>query len=443
MKIIVAETKLDCQNLLGKFLDESYYDNLIEEDCDAYMPLSPGQEETYGEDRIIFKFRKNWFSEKEQTDAYNGLREAAIPSENRGLASGVKEGIQVTEEGRQWVTNYQQDILSALISHKSKLPGFDEDVIIKIRNEYPTPQDRKLAGNKGKQTVWVLSRFPSEGFNFEDWVDSILPLSSEERAQGAEEVMKFVSVTSYAASVFSGIAGWFDRYPRIPYGRETNYTRDNFDKFKNSYPFLQTLSRGFKELFPIRYNSQILAANKIDSKFLVPETPFTTITVNKNFRTAAHFDAGDLNSGLSNLLTLSNDGNYTGGYLIAPEYRLAINVRPGDLLLINNHEVMHANTPIICTGDSERISLVVYFREKMLELGTKEYEDCRYEFIESRRLDKEHPYQRILWNGISPGWENSEEWSNFLLSKGKIGTHWLKMYHPNLYERNRQPDLFG
>ena len=136
-----------------------------------------------------------------------------------------------------------------------------------------------------------------------------------------------------------------------------------------SYPFLQHLAKGFKELLPWRYENQMRAARKLDSRFLVPETPFTTITVNKTFRTAAHFDAGDLNEGLSNLLVLSNNGNYTGGYLIAPEYRVAVNVRPGDLLLINNHEVMHGNTPIVLGDEeAERVSLVCYFRENMLQL---------------------------------------------------------------------------
>jgi hypothetical protein len=173
------------------------------------------------------------------------------------------------------------------------------------------------------------------------------------------------------------------------------------------------------------------AANKLDPAFLVPETPFTTITVNNTFRTAAHYDAGDLNEGLSNLLTLSNDGKYTGGYLIAPEYRVAVNPRPGDLLLINNHEVMHGNTPIVCPEGSERISLVVYFREKMLELGSKAYEDARYEYVEGRRLNKEHPEHkdRHLWNGVTAGMWDEKEWYDFLSAK-QGGEDMLAKYHP-------------
>jgi hypothetical protein len=207
---------------------------------------------------------------------------------------------------------------------------------------------------------------------------------------------------------------------------------------------LKSLNDAFKELLPWRWNNQYEASKKIDPAFLVPDTVFTTVTVNKTFRTAAHLDAGDFSDGLSNLCVLSNDGRYTGGYLVLPEYRAAINVRPGDLLLINNHEVIHGNTPIVCEEGSERISLVCYLREGMLDLGSKQYEDYRYEFVEFRRKNKEHPLQRPLWNGISNGmwadspekgnnYENAKEWYEFLKSK-ENGDKYLNKHHPHLVE---------
>jgi hypothetical protein len=441
VKTIVADRKYDCTDLLGKFLDERHYDILVEEDCDVYAPANceigtkaDCEQECStcdigaDERRIVFKFRKNFFTQEEQQMAYQGLREAATRTENRGIASGIKEGVIATDEGREWVTNYQDEMTSALIANRNA--SLDEtDVIDAIRSKYPTLEDKKRAGGAGKNNVWVISRYRGGKFDFEAWLDSIKPLNREERAKATEEVMTMMSLTTYGTAVNSGIAGWFDRYPRIPYGRATSYTANSFEKFKMSYPFLQSLARGFKELLPWRYNNQMEAANKVDPAFLVPGTPFTTITVNKTFRTAAHYDAGDLNTGLSNLLTLSNDGNYTGGYLIAPEYRVAVNVRPGDLLLINNHEVMHGNTPIECAEGSERVSLVVYFREKMLELGSKQYEDCRYDYVESRRLNPEHPEQRKLWNGISPGMWEDKEWYDYC--EAKLGREQLLKYHPN------------
>ncbi len=421
MKVIVADKKIDCEHLLGQFLDESHYDTLIEEDADVYMPHIPGQAESLSEERVILKFRKNYFTQEQQNAAYAGLREAATETQNRGLAAGPRAD---KLGNREWVTEYQYDIVDHFLKPSENL--FGEDPVEEIKKKYKDKKD--VVYNRAR--VWSIERVKQENFEFDSWVEKARKMSKDDAKKSAELIAdKLICQTTYANSVNSGIAGWFDRYPRIPYGRATSYTRDNFDKFKMSYPFLQSLAKGFKELMPWRYGNQMEAASKIDSRYLVPETPFTTVTVNKTFRTAAHRDAGDLNSGLSNLLTLTNNGNYTGAYLVAPEYRVAVNVRPGDLLLINNHEVMHGNTEIICHDDiAERISLVVYFREKMLELGSKEYEDTRFDFVESRRLNKDHPEWRPLWNGVTQGMWTSDEWYNYCESK--LGKSELMKYHP-------------
>ena len=58
-KIIVAKNKIDCEHLLGQFLDESHFDTVINEDTDCYF---------FSEDEqnIAFKFRKNFFTKEEQ-----------------------------------------------------------------------------------------------------------------------------------------------------------------------------------------------------------------------------------------------------------------------------------------------------------------------------------------------------------------------------------------
>ena len=66
VKVIVADRKLDCEHLLGQFLDESHYDTLVEEDCDVYAPASSMSDSELNERKIIFKFRKNFFNKEEQ-----------------------------------------------------------------------------------------------------------------------------------------------------------------------------------------------------------------------------------------------------------------------------------------------------------------------------------------------------------------------------------------
>lgn len=445
-KVLVADRKYDCTHMLGQFPTEADYDFLIEEDIDVYMPADcelatqadcdrdcSSCETGADERRIVLKFRKNYFTKEQQDQAYAGLREAAVESQNRGIAAGPRQG---SLGNRQWVTDYEYEILDQFLKPAQNL--FGEDPVEVIRKKHK--DQKSSASNRAR--VWSIERVKKEKFNFDEWVDQMKTLPEDEAKKKAEYVAeKLICATTYANSVHSGIAGWFDRYPRIPYGRATSYTRDHFDKFKMSYPFLQQLAQGFKDLLPWRYNNQMEAASKLDKSYLVPETPFTTITVNKSFRTACHYDAGDLNSGLSNLLTLSNNGNYTGCYLVAPEYRVAINIRPGDLLLINNHEVMHGNTEIVCHDEiAERISLVCYFREKMLELGSRAYEDCRYQFVEDRRHNKEHPDQRSLWNGVSSGMWESEEWYDYL--ETKLGIDELQKYHPDSIKSNSLEEFF-
>jgi len=376
------------------------------------------------------------FDKEQQDAAYAGLREAATQTQNRGLAAGPK-GEKCG--GREWVTEFQLRALDYL-----KKQAENSVIQVNVQDEIDLLRARYENENTSRGLVWLSAKVKEDEFDFETWLKKVVTLLIQERkqeAQGVEET--YISDTTYANVVFSGIAGWFDRYPRIPYGRATAYTQHSYDKFKLAFPFLQTLDRGFAELLPTRHAAQREAADKIDPAFLVPETVFTTITVNKTFRTAAHRDAGDFSNGLSNLLVLSNNGNFTGGYLILPEVRIAVNVRPGDLLLVNNHEYIHGNTPIEMQDEvAERVSLVCYLREKMLELGSKEYEDHRFNYVESRRKNKEHRLQRRLWNGISEGMWDEQEWYDYLEKNG--GRKMVEKYHPKAYEKiSTLEDLFS
>ena len=428
-KVIIAKTKIDCEHLLGQFLDESHFDTLIEEDTDCYY-------QSEDESNIAFKFRKNYFSTEHQVAAYSGLREAATQTQNRGLAAGPK-GEKCG--GREWVTEFQLRVIDYLKKQEE-----NSVVQVNVKDEIESLRARYEHEETSRGLVWLSAKVKEDGFDFESWLNKVVNMPIRERkdeARGVEET--YISDTTYANVVFSGIAGWFDRYPRIPYGRATAYTQHSYDKFKMAFPFLQTLDRGFAELLPTRHAAQREAADQIDPAFLVPETVFTTITVNKTFRTAAHRDAGDFSNGLSNLLVLSNNGNYSGGYLILPEVRVAVNVRPGDLLLVNNHEYIHGNTPIVTHDEvAERISLVCYLREKMLELGSKEYEDHRFNYVESRRKNKEHRLQRRLWNGISEGMWSEQEWYDYLEKNG--GREMVEKYHSEAYEKiSTLEDLFA
>ena len=437
-------------DLVGTWLDERHYHTLVESDMDLYLPPACSMEmaaedncdndmqcgsctKALNEKNIVFKFRKNYFSDEMVKSAYEGLRDAAQETQNRGTAAGPREG---SLGNRQWVTSYEWDVLDAFKDNRANL--MNEDPIDAIKAKYA---DNKADIPSNRAQVWSIERVRDTAFDFNTWVEETRKLSGEEQANEAEWVESdLICKTTYANSVLSGIAGWYDRYPRIPYGRATSYTEKNPEKFEMAYPFLQSLDRGFKELLPWRWNNQRMEADKLDPRFLVPDTVFTTITVNKSFRTACHRDAGDLDSGLSNLLVLGA-GEYTGGYLVFPQVRIAVNVRPGDLLLVNNHEVIHGNTDITLNHDkAERISIVCYFREKMLELQSWEYEHLRKQYVEDRRMNKNHSLYRPLWNGVSPGMWEEQEWYDYL--REKLGEAVLSKYHPNAMKASVADEFF-
>ena len=405
----LVRKKTECEHVLGTFIKyKDYTDILVNEDCDLYAESLDG---TISEENIIFKFRKNVFTKEECVNAYLGLRDAAVESQNRGIAAGPR-----AEKlgGRDWVTEYHHDILDFLLRPENAL--IEDESIESIRNRYKNGV--KKDDTRGK--VWlrneVLKRYEQYEGWFDKWVDSLHNYSFAEKHKEAQYVVdNYISDTNYATAVMSGIAGYFDRYPRIPYGRATSYTEKNFDKFALSFPYLEKLNNQFKQLLPVRWNKQKEASDKIDPHFRISNTVFTTLTVNHNWRTACHRDAGDLHEGFSNIcgITGPEGKGWIGAEFILPEYKVAINLQPGDMLLVNNHAGIHGNDELI-GDDNDRLTIVAYFREKMLELKSWEYECLRKQYVDDRRLNPNHPLQRKLWNGISPGMWEEQEWYDYL-----------------------------
>ena len=164
--------------------------------------------------------------------------------------------------------------------------------------------------------------------------------------------------------VESGIAGYFDRQTRIPYCRQTSFNEHKFQKFKAGYPYIKYISDLFQEVCPERWKAQKDMIDKTSNDFFIKDTVFTTITINRNFRTAIHQDKGDLKEGFGNLGVLQA-GNYEGGLTVMPKYKVAFDVRSGDVCFFDVHEY-HGNTEIKAKGKFERISIVCYYRKNMI-----------------------------------------------------------------------------
>lgn len=456
--VYVALFSVNKDDLLGKYPTEGDYDILIDNDADFYLPPECDMVKAAGcdqqcincvdEDRIAFRFRKNVFTQEEQDGAFKGLYGSAVESNNRGLAAGPRSD---TQGKRDWVTAYQQDVLDYY--EKGQPQSIDGSDALELIKEKHKSGKYEIRGG-----VWLRTKVEPEFGAYKNFfpklMEKLSSLPIDEAVKEAKRIKKdMISQTSYATAIWSGIAGFYGRYPRIPYGRATAFVDHNRETFEHCYPFARKLDKEFARLLPKRYAYQKGCADSIDKKFLIGEdTTFTTITVNttqkdRNARMACHRDAGSLNAGFSNLTVIS-DGkkSWSGGYLVTPEVRAAINVRPGDLLLIDNMRVIHANTPINPPEDGTeddmlRMSLVFYFREDMLKLGSWEYEALRKKYVDTRRKNEQHKLWRPYWNGVSEMMWEEQEWYDFLEAEG--GREMLQQYHPEaLEEHSTLEDFF-
>ena len=172
----------------------------------------------------------------------------------------------------------------------------------------------------------------------------------------------------------SGVIGYFNREPRLPYCRETVYLRKHPEDWKALQPFIASVDKAFAFHAPEHHARQQEIADQCSSDFIINGTAFSTITVNKNWQTSYHRDDGDCKEGLGVLADLRG-GEFTGGVLVLPRFRVAVQMESCDVLLFDVHE-LHGNSEIIGNPNKYcRITAVFYLREKMIdcECASEEY----------------------------------------------------------------------
>jgi hypothetical protein len=197
-------------------------------------------------------------------------------------------------------------------------------------------------------------------------------------------------------NVFSSVLGYFEKTPFMGLPcRLTSYTQRYFDEYKAGTPYIEAIDDLFKKLVPERYAVQHKRA-KSNPSFQIGDTSFSSVTINRNFRTGLHMDAGDLREGFGNL-TVIERGKYDGGFTLFPRFKVGVNLRTGDFLAMDVHE-WHCNTEMkegtedkkfnssikdIYINNKEtgtqgieklysRLSFVCYLREKLVDCKAKD-----------------------------------------------------------------------
>lgn len=171
--------------------------------------------------------------------------------------------------------------------------------------------------------------------------------------------------TTVSNMVQSGNVGSMDGHGLNRFCRRTAFAHDYFELYKQGIPFVQHIDALYKELCPQHWARQKAIAEGTNRNYVIGGTSFTTVTVNRNFQTAVHKDAGDFLSGFGNL-AVYREGSYEGAYLCLPEYRVAVDMQNTDMLFMDVHK-WHANTPFKnMSDDFLRIAFVMYYRAGMI-----------------------------------------------------------------------------
>jgi len=192
--------------------------------------------------------------------------------------------------------------------------------------------------------------------------------------------------------VFSQAIGYFNEIKglgvKIPC-RLSHYTQTNLQKYVDGKPFIEEVDRWYKKLAPTQHQYQLDRAN-LKPNLKIGKTAFSTMTINKNFRTALHKDSGDY--GGYACLSVLQEGEYNGSIFMMPAYGIGIDLRQTDIIVADVHQ-WHCNTEIWTTESQDqhnatldlpkdegegvgtlgankpysRISMVFYLREKMID----------------------------------------------------------------------------
>lgn len=145
-------------------------------------------------------------------------------------------------------------------------------------------------------------------------------------------------------NVMSSVLGYFEKTPFMGLPcRLTSYTQRFFKQYRHGIPFIEAVDDKFKQLVPDAHKKQHAAASK-KTMFRIEDTAFSSVTLNRNFRTALHCDAGDYMDGFGNLSVIER-GEYSGGYTLFPQYGIGFNIRTGDFLAMDVHQ-WHCNTEL-------------------------------------------------------------------------------------------------
>jgi hypothetical protein len=179
-------------------------------------------------------------------------------------------------------------------------------------------------------------------------------------------------------NISSAIIGFYDRSGRFPFCRKSAFTQNFPERWAEVVPLVKEVSDFFATELPERHAVQKAFVAQQRPEYTIPGTVFSTLTVNNNVCGTVHKDAGDFKDGMG-VIGCFREGDFVGGELCFPQYKVFVDFTDGDILFFNPHE-WHGVNPmehVEPENEGTRITVVYYYRRKLCECGSVEQEISR------------------------------------------------------------------
>ena len=358
-KLIVEKLFTDKEISLkeGTWIEESDIKHpIVDSNTDVYW-----KDET-GELHLLLKFRKNVIPDELLKIGWDSYKDLAKASRGRGASAGP--------------INAESDYWKKRVLVKTN----------KWSTGYLNPKGFQL-----NETLKLMNLEALKDYANQNEIQLNKELDLESLRYFIIDKLNGISKMKVNNQVASNPIGFYEQNKNLGTNlpcRLTHFTRTNYEKYNEGLPFLQKVDSLFKKLIPDAHSRQFERASQ-KTHLQIPKTCFSTVTINRNFRTAQHRDAGDFKEGFGNL-TVIERGKYHGGYTVFPQFGVGINLRNNDFVAMDVHQ-WHANTPLYETEEDNeynktidsdfkdnpkvgtaglyqkytRISFVCYLREKI------------------------------------------------------------------------------
>ncbi len=177
---------------------------------------------------------------------------------------------------------------------------------------------------------------------------------------------KRVGVPTEVAKAVGGAAVVIGPYryknpaPGVVHCDLTKETKENPARYLETIKIGEEITLIFREVLPEEYIIQMAYINTVPERFKMPGTAYSSACALRDIPTAFHIDEFDIREATG---CITACGEYEGQEFTMPEFGLALDLQPSDILFCDVHRT-HGNLP---RRSGHRVSQVWFVRRGMHE----------------------------------------------------------------------------